>query len=235
MLLKNLFLLYQLALFNADAGNGNGGGGATSTGEGGQSGQGGGGTDDAGAGNGTTSGGVTFTQADVDRIAGQTRQQALGRWARDLGFDDPEQIKKIIEAQKEADDKAKSDLEKAQEKAAKADQRATETEQRMYNVLLRSAFDRVAGDQVADLDLAYLAAREAGLLSSEAGIQVDLEKLNVTGIDKAVKKLLEDKPLLKKTSQAKPATTGGGEGGTPAPAQMTEEQKAAYKRRFGVR
>lgn len=235
MLLKNLFLLYQLALFNADAGNGSGGGGATSTGEGNQSGQGDGETDDAGAANGKSSGEATFTQLDVDRIAGQTRQQALGRWAKEMGFDDPEQIKKIIEAQKEADDKAKSDLQKAQEKADNANKRADATEQRMYNVLLRSVFDRVAGDQVADLDLAYLAAREAGLLSSEAGIQVDLDKLNVTGIDKAVEKLLKDKPLLKKTSQAKAVTTGGGEGGTPNPAQMTDEQKAAYKRRFGVR
>lgn len=232
MFIKYLFPLYRLALFNADTGNG---GGTTSTGEGNQSGQGGGETDDAGATNGKPSGEATFTQTDVDRIAGQTRQQALGRWAREMGFDDPEQIKKIVEAQKEADDKAKSDLQKAQEKADNANKRADATEQRMYNVLLRSAFDRVAGDQVADLDLAYLAAREAGLLSSEAGIQVDLEKLNVTGIDKAVEKLLKDKPLLKKTSQAKPATTGGGEGGTPTPATMTEEQKAAYKRRFGVR
>lgn len=228
MLLTNLG--YIKRLYDADTG---GAGGGTSTGEGGQPGD-SGGTGDAG--DKTPGGnGAGFTQADLDRVAGQTRKEALRRWARELGFDDPAAIEAVIRAQKDADEKAKTDLQKLQEKTTAAEQRAQGLEGRLYDVILRAAFDRAAADKVADLELAYLAAREAKLLSADAGVTVDVEAGTVAGVDKIVEKLLKDKPILKKAAQAAAAGTGGSEGGTPAPTELTEAQKADYSRRFGVR
>jgi len=221
--------------FDADDG---GAGGGTSTGEGdNKPGPDGGATGGAGGDSGTPPGNEQrFTQADLDRIAGQTRQQALARWAREQGYDDPNEIASIIEAKREADEQAKSELEKAQSKTEKEKARADANENLAFRILLRSAFDRAAGSQVDDLDLAYLAATDLKLLTSEAGIKVDLESLKVEGMDKAVKTLLEEKPILKKTTNARPPSTGGGEGGTPPPSplEIDDQKKAEYQRRFGV-
>ena len=240
MLLTNLG--YIKRLYDADTG---GAGGGTSTGEGGQPGSNAGtGTVNNSGGTASNSGGSAdnsggngagFTQADLDRVAGQTRKEALRRWAKELGFDDPAAIEAVIKAQKDADEKAKTDLQKQQEKTTAAETRAQGLETRLYDVILRAAFDRAAAEKVADLDLAYLAAREAKLLSSEAGVTVDVEAGTVAGVDKIVEKLLKDKPILKKAAQAAAAGTGGSEGGTPAPTELTAAQKADYSRRFGVR
>lgn len=232
-------LLSNFILFDADAGvTGNGGdgagdAGATSTGEG-----------DAGT-NGSSAAAPTdgetpgssssgFSQADVDRIAGQARKQALERKAKDLGFDSYKAMEAAAKAKREADDAAKSDLEKAEAKAQEAATRADAIEQRMYSVLLRSKFEMAAAQTVADVDLAFLAAQNAGLLNSDAGIEVDIDAGQVTGLDKAIEKLLKDKPILKKT-QATPPQTGGNESGnTTASGELTDDKKAAYRRRFGI-
>lgn len=231
-----LTLLFSMPLFDEAGSGGGSGDGGTSTGEGdGQPGPDGGVTGGGGDKGDGQPGERSFTQADLDRVAGQTRQQALDRWAREQGYDNPAEIVSIIEAKKQADEQAKSELEKAQTKADEANARADANEQLVYKVLLRSAFDRAAGDQVDDLDLAFLAANDLKLLTSEAGITVDLESLKVEGLDKAVKTLLEKKPILKRSTGAKPPGTGGDEGGTPPPpSQLTEEQKAEFQRRFGV-
>lgn len=230
MLLSKLFPLYALMLWAGDAGAG----GGTSTGEGDPPGD-----PPAGAGaqtGGATPGGATFTQADLDRIAGQTRKEALAKFARDNGFEKVGDLEALIKAQKEADDKSKSDLEKAQAESQREKAAREAAEARLTGTVLRSAFDRVAMDKVGDLDLAYLAAQNAGLLTAEAGIVIDVDKNNVAGLDKAVEKLLKDKPILKKVSQAAAAGTGGAEGGnSSAASKMSTEQEAAYKRRFGIR
>lgn len=233
MLLSRFLMNYlMLTLWAADTGDGGGSGGDGTTPT-----DGGNGSGDNGATGGTDGapGERTFTQADLDRVAGQTRQQALNKWAKELGFEKPDDIQAIIKAKQEADDKSKSDLEKAQADVDRYKTQAEQTEQRMYSVLLRAAFDRVAANQVADVDLAYLAANDLKLLTSDAGVTVDLDSSKVVGVDKAVEKLLKDKPLLKKVSQAAPPNTGGSEGGTPPPTAPSAEQDAAYRRRFGIK
>lgn len=235
MLLSILFSLMPF-YFEAETGNGGGSGdGGTSTGEGdGQPGPDDSPTGGAG-GDGKSSGERKFTQADMDRVAGQTRQQALSRWVKDQGFENPDQIVAIIDERRQADEAAQSELEKAQAKTEKEKVRADANEQLAFRILLRSAFDRAAGGQVDDLDLAYLAANDLKLLTSEAGIKVDLESLKVEGVDQAVKTLLEQKPILKKSTNATPSGTGGGEGGTPPPPlEIDKEKEAEYQRRFGV-
>lgn len=230
MLLSKLFPLYALMLWAGEAGAG----GGTSTGEGDPPGD-----PPAGAGAQTGGGqpgnGATFTQADLDRIAGQTRKEALAKWAKDHGFADVKEAEAAIKAQKDAQDLAKSELDKAREAEAREKSRAEAAEARLTNTVLRSAFDRVAMDKVGDLDLAYLAAQNAGLLTAEAGIVIDVDKNSVGGLDKALEKLLKDKPILKKVSQAAAASTGGAEGGNSAAGKMTAEQETEIKRRFGLR
>lgn len=226
MLLSRL-LPAQTLLWAGETGTG---GGETGTGAGDQPGD--TGTQTGGA----TSGSSGFTQADLDRIAGQTRKEALTKWAREHGFADVKEAEAAIKAQKDAQDLAKTELDKAREAETREKTRAEAAEARLTNTVLRSAFDRAAMDKVGDLDLAYLAAQNAGLLTAEAGIVIDVEKNHVSGLDKAVEKLLKDKPILKKTSQAAAAGTGGAESGNSSAAgAASPEKEAAYRRRFGIR
>lgn len=233
MFLLKLFPLYALTLWAGD--DGGPGGGGTSTGEGDPPGN------PPPAGGAPTGGGqpgsngATFTQADLDRIAGQTRKEALAKWAKEHGFADVKEAEAAIKAQKEAEDKSKSNLEKAQTEAQREKAAREQAEARLTNTVLRAAFDRAAMTLVGDLDLAYLAAQNAGLLSAENGIVVDVEKNSVTGLDKVIEKLLKDKPILKKVSQASPAGTGGAEGGSSSTTSPTQEQDNQARRTYGIR
>lgn len=177
-----------------------------------------------------------FTQAEVDRFAGRARKEALARWAKDNGFADVKDLEAVIAAKKEADDKAKSDLDKANDRATRESERADKAEKRLYDIVLKFGFQLAASEHVADIDLAYLAASDLGLLNGDGPVEIDLDTATVKGMDKVVKKLLESKPILKKSQSAAPAGTGGSAGGvTLPPGQLTEEQKADYRRRYGVR
>lgn len=171
----------------------------------------------------------TFTQEDLNRVASKTRNEARTKLLKDLGVESLEALQEVIQAKKAADEQAKSDLQKAQEAAEQAKQRAEAAEAALQAERLRSAFDRAAVEQVADLELAYLAARETGLLGEEL-VQIT-ETGAVTGMDKAVKKLLEQKPILKKQA-AQPGGTGGSEGGSGKPALGSSE--ARLRARFGL-
>lgn len=243
MLLSNLFTIRRPFLFDANSGGGEGGG--TSTGEGGQPGASGGtgtannsgGSADNSGGTANNSGGngATFSQADLDRIAGNTRKEAMAKFAKEHGFADVKALEAAIKSQREADEAAKTELQKAKDGEVREKSRAETAEARLYDTLLRAAFDRAAVEQVADLELAYLAAKEAGLLKSESGVTVDVESGKVSGLDKVVEKLLKDKPILKKAQTAAPGGTGGSAGGTTAPAKMTPEQEQQYRMRYGIR
>ena len=179
----------------------------------------------------------TFTQADLDRIAGRTRKEALAKFAKEHGLEDPKELENLIKANQEANDKARTDLQKAQDEAARIKQQLAEVETRMFQTLLRAEFRVKAADKVSDVDLAYLAAQDAKLLSDEAGlIEVDTERGVVEGMDKVIEKLVKDKPILKKASQAQAGGTGGSAGGGAAgvTAATIQAIEAEIKRRFGI-
>lgn len=182
-------------------------------------------------------GDAKFTQADIDRFTGKARREALARWAKENGFADVKDLEAVIKAKKEADDKAKTDLTKANERAEREATRAETAEKRLYEVVLKFGFQLAAVDTVADVELAYLAAQNLGLLNGEGPVEIDLDSASVKGMDKVIEKLLKEKPLLKKQpTAALPAGTGGAAGGNTAPAgQMTPEQERAYRQRYGIR
>lgn len=178
-----------------------------------------------------------FTQADVTRIATRESKDALSRWAKSHGFGDPKEVEALLKAKKEADDQAKTNLTKANERADREATRAEAAEKRLYDIVLKFGFQLAAVDQVGDVELAYLAAQSLGLLNGEGPVEVDLEAVEVKGMDKVIEKLLSKKPLLKKQAAlGQPAGTGGAAGGnTTPPGQMSPTEEAAYKQRFGIR
>src|SRR5262245_41932002 len=178
-----------------------------------------------------------FTQAEVDKFAGRARREALQRWAKENGFSDVKDLEAVIKAKKDADDQAKTDLTKDNERADREKARADTAEARLYDIVRKFGFQLAAVDQVADLELAYLAAQSLGLLNGDGPVEIDLETVSVKGMDKVIEKLIEKKPLLKKgPTAATPAGTGGAAGGVSVPAgQMTAQQKVDYQRRVGIR
>jgi hypothetical protein len=229
VLIKLLFPFFRLALWAADSGDP--GGEADDTPPAGEAGD-----TDPPTGGDKPGDDRRFTQAEVDRFTGKARREALARWAKENGFADVKDLEAVIAAKRDADDKAKSDLDKANERATRESERADAAEKRLYDIVLKFGFQLAASEQVADIDLAYLAAQDLGLLNGDGPVEIDLETATVKGMDKVVEKLLKQKPILKKSQGAAPAGTGGSAGGvTLPPGQLTPEQEAAYKARFGIR
>jgi hypothetical protein len=231
-------------LYNADGGGSDGGGdgqaadntagsASTATGGGTQApGQDGAGTQ---SGNDDQTISLTEHQKELNRIAGKTRKEALAAFAKELGLDDEKALEAIVKAKKEADDKTRSDLDRANEAKTAAEKREQEAIAKAKNALLRAAFDREGVNQVEDLDSAFVVAGSLGMLGDESGLEINLESARVDGMDKVIKKLIETKPLFKKSSQAVAAGTGGAERGTTARAELTPEQEDAERRRRGIR
>lgn len=180
-------------------------------------------------GNGET---ATFTQADLDRIAGRTRKESISRFIKDLGMESVDDLKAIIASKQQADEQSKSDLEKANEKLADAENRAQAAIIAAKWALIRSEFNRIGSDKLADLDLAFMAA---GDLLNHDEIEIDLEKSNVSGVDKIIDNLIKEKPILKKIVSAQPGNTGGAERGTTSRTELTPEEDAAERRKRGIR
>ena len=102
---EQLFPLFQLALWAADdAGSGGGGDasagqagdGETSTGGGQVSGEASTGDDEPGD-------DQTFTQEDLNRVAGKTRREAVKQFVKELGLESADDLKAIIKAKQDAE------------------------------------------------------------------------------------------------------------------------------------
>lgn len=229
-LLLMLFPLLRLALWAADSGDP--GAGEADDPPAGQAGD-----TDPPTGGGQPGDGPKFTQAQLDKYAADARKKALGHWARENGFKDAAEVEELVKAKKEADDQAKTDLTKANERAQRESERAEAAEKRLYDIVLKFGFQLAAVSQVEDVEVAFLTAQHLGLLNGEGPVEVDLDAVEVRGMDKVLEKLLKAKPLLKKQAAlGQPAGTGGAAGGNGnPPGQLTPEQEADYERRFGVR
>lgn len=227
-------------LFDADTGNGGGSGDNTSTGEGdagegntsqgGQAGQGQTQTTGGGQQSGSTGGSqqtATFTQADLDRIAGNTRKEAMAKFAKDHGFESVEALKAAVKAQKEAEDKAKSDLQKAQE-AAQAEKTAREAAE---SELRRLRIETAILEKATALNFAN--PRDAMALLDMSKVEID-EAGKVVGYEKALDDLAKSNRLPLKNqqqgagigNQTRTRTTGGQ---TQNPASQQNNQGAAQR------
>lgn len=176
-----------------DAGGGNGGSGGGEAG-GGENGSGGSGGGDGGGNKGER----TLSQAEVNRIATKEKQEGhnAGRAAllKELGIDNPEKAKEMIDAAKKAEDDALNETQKAQRKAeadkveAENDRKEAKLEKlnaRIERRLLAEGLSLAKDDDKADKQL----ARAVRLLD------LDLDS-DQEAVKAAVKDLKDEMPNL---------------------------------------
>lgn len=188
MFFLKLFPLYALMLLAADDDNGGGSAGDDNTDKGNTD-------DDKGqSGNDKTSTGddkaggdkPAFTQADIDRIAGQTRKEAMAKWAKEHGFENVKDLEEIIKAKRDADEQAKTDLQKAQdtaqrEKVAREQAEAALRSERIKAAVVKKATElnfAFPDDTLAFLNLSAVEIDDNGKIS---GFDKQLDDLAKSG------------------------------------------------------
>jgi hypothetical protein len=140
-----------------------------------------------------------FSQADVDRIVGERLARAKAEPPPDY-----DELKKAKARLDEIEAANKTELEKAAERAAQAEAKATAAEDRARKALLRSAVTSAAVTAGAvDPDAVLALLDKTSLTVADDG--------TVSGLDDAVKALLEAKPYL--VGKAVTPPPGGGDGG----------------------
>lgn len=195
-LFLKLFPLYALMLWAADDNNGGDSADDDNTDKGnadddkGQS-----GNDKTSTGDDKTGGDKpAFTQADVDRIAGQTRKEAMHKWAKDHGFEGVKDLEEIIKAKHEADEQSKSDLTKAQETA----QREKTAREQAEAELRKTKIEIAVTKKAAELNFAFPDDTLAFLNLS--AVEVD-DGGKITGFDKQLEDLAKSGRLPMKGQQ----------------------------------
>lgn len=158
-----------------------------------------------------------FTQADLDRIAGETR--AKGREAgvsellKELGFEKADDLKVLVKAQKDKQDAEKSELQKATEKLSKY-----ETDKAEYESKLADAEGELASLRLQAAIGQELRKQKLEFVSPEAeGIGLEKLALLVETDDAGKPKNMEAviKSFAKDFAFLLGANNGTGSHGTP--------------------
>jgi len=150
--------------------------------------------------------GKTFTQADIDRIVGERAQRAkeagISELLKDLGFENPDDLKTLVADAKKRADAEKSELDKANEQIAAlakakeaADKERAEAIERANVTLMRSAV--MAEAAKADYRIRPEALADVWTFIDKASIKPkDGADGEYTGIGDALKALAKAKPYL---------------------------------------
>ncbi len=152
-----------------------------------------------------------FSQADLDAIAGRTRQEATEKAQRDLlaslGVTDVEAAKTALAAAKAAEDAQKTDLQRATEERDKAIADAAALAQITRDTVVASRLDVALRD--AGINPARIEA--AKRLVDQGALKV--EGSEVTGVAEAVASLKAATPEWFGVAGSPPDVTGTGSGG----------------------
>lgn len=207
--------MYLRFMYNQDGGAGAGTGQGAGQGQGagdGGAGQGAGQGQGQGAGQGQGQGAgqnqpfATFPD-EASFMARMNREgkKQLETMAKELGYETVEAMQDAAKAKKEADNKAKSDLDKEKERANKA-----ENEKK---IALEAANTRLINAEIKVIasEMSFVDKDDAVALVDRANIQVD-DKGNVTGVKEAVEALAKVKPHLIGQGGGKPGGSPGGAG-----------------------
>lgn len=185
----------MLRLANYAADTGNGGGTEATTGDGVQAdSQTQTVTTPTGGGQQTGTTAPTFTQADIDRIAGKTRKEALALFAKEHGFTDVKALEEIVKAKREADEQAKTELQKALELANTEKQAREALESQLKQERIRAAVVKKA----TELNFAY--PDDTLALLDMSSFELD-DKGKVTGFEKALEDLAKSGRLQMKVQR----------------------------------
>lgn len=222
-------LVFDLQRF-AEEGGGVGGGDPNAGGSGGSGGQ--QGPNGAGKGAGGE-GKVTFTdeqQAHIDKLIGErakraeasAAKKALEARAKELGFESAEEMEAAVKAHKDAQDKAKTDLEKAQEAAQKAEAEREKALSAANDRLIRAEVKLQASELgVVDADAAYALMDRSEVEVADDGA--------VKGVKEALEALVKAKPYLK--GSATPGRSGGEFGGGQGSPDIDAQIKSAEEKK----
>lgn len=173
-----------------------------------------------------------FTQADLDRIAGQTRKEAKSAeraaLLKELGVEDLDQAKQALKAAEEARKAQMTQEERLKTEKAELERRATEAE---------AARQKAEQERQAALVEAEIVARASGRFANPKAVirLIDLAKVKVgeggviEGVDEALNALAEKEPwtLAQKGATVPslgPANPPRGGGGT----AKEDEMRAAF-------
>lgn len=177
---------------------------------------------------------VKFSQADLDKIAGNSR--AEGRSAAEkellasLGVDSLDTAKERIAAQKAAEDAAKTEVERLADEAKAANARAQKAE--------REAFATRALSKLES------GLRDAGLKPERVGTALKLVDLSgikvegteVQGITEAIDAVKAESPeWFGTTSRGAPDVTGGAGGDVDYRTMSSEERQEVLRHEYGVK
>jgi hypothetical protein len=175
-----------------------------------------------------------FSQDELDRRFSERAQRAQEaerkRLLENLGVKDEDELKSIVQAKRDSEERAKSELQKLADQALKAEERAkrieAEAERKIAEMnkrLLDGEIKRLASQPVKDKDGKILrpAFRQDALddlliLLDRAGISDDEGKYS--GIDKALAEFAKTRPHFLDGKQAEPK-------GTPLPEKKSPQQK----------
>lgn len=157
----------------------------------------------------------TFTpeqQAEMDRIVGEravrAKQSAIGDLLKELGVEDVGALKRQLDAQREAEEAEKTELEKAQERLAEMERQQRESDAATRDRLIRAEIRMQAAQMgFRNADIAYAAADLSAVDIGEDG--------EVSGVKDALESLAKAEPYL--VGEPKPPAPGtdGGKGSPP--------------------
>lgn len=161
----------------------------------------------------------TFTQADVDRIAGRRASEgekaATRKLMEDLGVTDAKEAKRLLDAARAADEKNKTDLQKAQDLAAQHETSAQQSKREAAEAKLQLKIDR---------KLLKAGADTGRLERISKNVFIDLpDDADDSAIDTAIEAMKSETPEWFKTDDSgdttKPKKTG------PAPSGKAQDGK----------
>ncbi len=135
-----------------------------------------------------------FTQADLDRVAGErakrAKKTAISELLQELGLDKVDDLKGIVTAKRKAEEDEKTELQKAQEREVEEKRKREALEAQLQQERLDRAIEREAQA------LGFADVTDATALVERALIETGDDGA-ITGVKEALEKLLEAKPHLK--------------------------------------
>lgn len=171
----------------------------------------------------------SFSQADVNKIMGDVRNDASGTILKSLGYEDLDSLKSDVGSLQQQREAAKSDLEKERESNSTL---KTENDQLYARIAEREMHDSLRDGFIeAGANPGRVAALSR--IANLDNLDID-DDGNVTGVEEEVKKAQEVAPEFfgNPTLRRAPDLTGGGGGGNNQP--VSEESFNQRLRQKGL-